>query len=323
MLIDEAQITVISGAGGEGVIAFYPGHGKPCGGDGGRGGTVSARVDAQLTSLLPYLERKERRAEAGGKGSSFNCQGRDADELILLFPQGTVLTDLDTGEVIELQISDSPTLLCKGGNGGYGNTTINLKRNHLFEVANPGRPGQTRRLSVVMRLIADCGLIGFPNAGKSSLLNVVTRAHARVADYPFTTLEPNLGVLYAAGGYRRVVIADIPGLIEGASQGKGLGIKFLKHVEKVNLLLHCISCESVDIAGDYEKVRDELGKYNPELLKKAELILITKCDLIADDPDRLKKIGMVMKSLRKPYLLSSIIDDASLRGLAQQIAERV
>ncbi len=316
MLIDEATIKVISGSGGDGRIAYYINRGKPCGGDGGRGGNVSALINPQMTSLLPYVERKEREAESGGGGGTFNKSGRNADELVLYFPPGTHLTDLETGEVIELTSSETPVQLCRGGNGGWGNATINLSSNHLFDKANPGQKGHTRQFKVAMKLIADFGFVGFPNAGKSSLLNVLTAAQARVADYPFTTLEPNLGVLYGNHGYVRRVLADIPGLIEGASEGKGLGVKFLKHIEKVSIILHCISCESADPLKDYHEIRAELGAYNPALLQKEEIVLLTKSDLIADDKKRLTKIKKQLAPVAKHIIVCSIVDDKSIQDIA-------
>jgi GTP-binding protein len=321
MLIDEATIKVTSGSGGDGRIAYYINRGKPCGGDGGRGGNVSALINPQMTSLLPYVERKEREAESGGNGGTFNKSGRNADELVLYFPPGTHLTDLETGEVIELTSSETPVQLCRGGNGGWGNATINLSSNHLFDKANPGQKGNTRCFKVAMKLIADFGLVGFPNAGKSSLLNVLTAAQARVADYPFTTLEPNLGVLYGNHGYTRRVLADIPGLIEGASEGKGLGVKFLKHIEKVSTILHCISCESTDPLKDYHEIRAELGAYNPSLLQKKEIVILTKSDLIADDKKRLAKIQKQLAPVAAQIVVCSIADDQSIETIKAKLIE--
>ncbi len=319
MLIDEATITVIAGPGGSGHVAFYNGRGKPCGGDGGQGGHIYADVKPQLSSLYTYLERKEYKSDRGEDGGSFNCAGKDTPPMTLYFPAGTVLTDLETGEEIDLSSVQLPYLLCKGGHGGWGNSHFNLANNALFDRANDGRHGETRRFKVIMRLIADAGLIGFPNAGKSSLLNVLTAAHVRVADYPFTTLEPNLGVLYGNSGYTRVVLADIPGLIEGASEGKGLGHKFLKHIEKVSLLLHCISSESDDPLRDYKQIRTELGAYNPALLEKKELIIFTKSDLWTDPKKDEKRLLNDLKSIKHEKICVSIADDESLSNLAEMV----
>lgn len=326
MLVDEAKITVISGNGGDGRVAFYPNRGKPCGGDGGNGGSVFARVDNELTSLFRYMRKKEYKAENGGMGATFAKAGSAAEDLVLHFPEGTELIDLETKEVIVLK-GDEPVLLCKGGHGGFGNTKVSLKKQGVFMTAYPGRPGQKREFQVVMRLIADCGLIGFPNAGKSSLLNVLTSANARVADYPFTTIDPNLGVLYASKSQvkspkskDRIILADIPGLIEGASTGKGLGVKFLKHVEKVSIFLHCISSESKDIKGDYEKIRGELGAYNSNLLEKPEIILITKSDLINEKSKKVEK-EKIEETLDKSIHFCSIINDEEIICIKKIIIE--
>ena len=259
-------------------------------------------------------------------GATFAKAGSAAEDLVLHFPEGTELIDLETKEVIVLK-GDEPVLLCKGGHGGFGNTKVSLKKQGVFMTAYPGRPGQKREFQVVMRLIADCGLIGFPNAGKSSLLNVLTSANARVADYPFTTIDPNLGVLYASKSQvkspkskDRIILADIPGLIEGASTGKGLGVKFLKHVEKVSIFLHCISSESKDIKGDYEKIRGELGAYNSNLLEKPEIILITKSDLINEKSKKVEK-EKIEETLDKSIHFCSIINDEEIICIKKIIIE--
>lgn len=328
MLIDEATITVTSGAGGDGRVAFFVNYGRPAGGDGGKGGDVYAKVNIQLASLARYVQTNHFTASNGGPGQALTRSGKDAKDLVLEFPSGTQLTDLHTQETLELT-NEEPVLLCKGGKGGWGNAQYSHTHHGVFDQANKGRPSEERKLRVVMRLIADCGLIGLPNAGKSSLLNVLTNAGAKVANYPFTTLEPNLGILHKlsitndqlriTNGGKRIVIADIPGLIEGASTGKGLGIKFLKHIEKVNLMLHCISCETTDLKGDYEKVRKELGEYNPELLNKKEIVFLTKSDILQDDNQRLKKLLQTAQKLSGQAIAVSVIDDTAIAQVAEQI----
>jgi len=330
MLIDEALITVYAGHGGDGLVTFFMGRGKPSGGDGGKGGCVYATVSPQLTSLLKYVKTPNYHAKDGESGGSFTKTGHNADDLILGFPTGTQLIDSQSGEVINLQPGEN-VLLCKGGAGGWGNSRISLRQQGVFDKANDGKQGDRRSFKVIMRLIADCGLIGLPNAGKSSLLNVLTKADAKVASYPFTTLEPNLGVLAVKGikpGAGRsisdaIIIADIPGLIEGASSGKGLGVKFLKHVEKVNVLLHCISLETKDILADYQKVHEELREYNVGLLNKKEIILLTKSDLFIEDKDHINKQETVAKSICKDVMVVSAIDDESIFALAKQIDKLV
>lgn len=315
MLIDEAQISVTSGNGGDGRASYFLNRGKPSGGDGGRGGAVYAEVDTQLTSLASYARLNHYEAKNGSIGESSTRTGKDAPDLTLKFPSGTQLIDLDTGEIIDLH-DEKKSLLCKGGNGGWGNSRINKIQNGVFDQANKGKPGTKRQFKVVMRLIADCGLIGLPNAGKSSLLNVLTNAEAKVANYPFTTLEPNLGILNASRftsgpSQKGIVLADIPGLIEGASSGKGLGVKFLKHIEKVHLLAHCISCETTDLRADYTRVRNELGQYNESLLQKKEIILLTKADVLYGNPEKMVQLIQEAKQMSIEVLPVSIIDEST------------
>jgi GTP-binding protein len=216
--------------------------------------------------------------------------GEGGADLYLNFPIGTTFIDSDTGEEFELTPDNSPLLLVKGGRGGKGNESFKSSTYRTPKNAEPGEIGKVRHFKVLMKLIADYGFIGLPNAGKSSLLNALTAAHVKTADYPFTTLEPNLGVMNG------VVLADIPGLIEGASTGKGLGTKFLKHIEKVKMLLHCISVESFDVEADYATVIKELAAYNPKLMQKERVILLTKIDLISEEEvatllDKLQEFG--------------------------------
>ncbi len=328
MLIDEATITVSGGSGGDGKVAFFAGRGKPAGGDGGRGGDVYALIDPHLTSLVRYVRKRTYKAVDGADGGTTTKDGKDGDHLTLTFPPGTQLTDIQSGEVYE-PLMDTPTLLTSGGRGGWGNSTISRRRPGVFSLANQGVPGKVREFHVVLRLIADCGLIGLPNAGKSSLLNALTRAHAQVADYPFTTLEPNLGILKLpisnlqfSKAKENIILADIPGLIEGASTGKGLGDKFLKHIEKVRVLLHCISVETHDLTTDYQTIRRELSAYNPSLLDKKEIIILTKSDTVCDDATR-EKLMRAARSLASTVVYTSVIDDISLTRLADTIGSLV
>ena len=329
MLIDEAIISVEAGNGGDGRVAFFPNYGKPAGGDGGRGGDLYAIVDPNLSTLTKYTRTHKYHAEDGLVGRSSTKDGKDGENLTLRFPIGTQLIDNVTQESIELQEGAPPALLCKGGQGGWGNASVSRKNQGVFATAYPGRAGQKRNFHVIMRLIADCGLIGIPNAGKSSLLNVLTDAHAKVANYPFTTLEPNLGILkfpisnsQFSNSQNRIILADIPGLIEGASAGKGLGDKFLKHIEKVKVILHCISCETNDLAGDYKKIRKELEEYNPALLAKKEIIILTKMDTLCDDTARLK-LKQSAEGLASTVVFCSILDDTTISNLTDVIVSSV
>lgn len=273
MLIDEAEIIIRGGHGGAGLVSFRGKKGGgPDGGDGGRGGSVYVKATSDIYALQQFLSKKVCKAEDGKGGGVGIRSGANGRDLILTMPVGTLITD-EKGSEIELTTIGQEVLLAKGGLGGRGNESFKSPTKTTPTYAQKGLKGQEKRLKIKLKLIADFGLIGLPNAGKSSLLNEITNANAKIGDYPFTTLEPNLGVLNGK------VLADIPGLIEGASEGKGLGHKFLKHIEKVKLLLHCISCESDDPLKDYKIIREELKKFNPDLLNKKEMILLTKSDL--------------------------------------------
>lgn len=308
MLIDEVEIILKAGHGGPGRVSFNPGQRSgPNGGNGGKGGDIYISVTSDLRSLNQFSKSKLKEAEDGEMGGIFQKSGRDGKDLEIIMPIGTELLDQDTGEIIELDDLNQRILICKGGIGGKGNFELKSPRKTTPMHAQKGMPGQEKHFKVELKFIADFGLIGLPNAGKSSLLNELTNANVKTAEYPFTTLEANLGM------YNRKVIADIPGLIEGASEGKGLGIKFLKHIEKVKLLLHCVPADSEDLLKDYETVRKELGKYNPKLLEKKEIIILTKSDLI-EEKELQKKISR-LKKLKKQIIPVSIHDWDSLQNL--------
>lgn len=307
MFIDEVEVIFRAGDGTGGKVSFYPGDKSgPDGGNGGNGGDIYLAVTSDLTALNQFLGIKTREAEDGQAGGNFRKSGRKGKDITITLPLGCFLTDQETGEVIELNDLQQKVLICKGGQGGKGTYALRSPTNTTPLVAEPGKPGQKRNLKIVLKLIADYGLIGLPNAGKSSLLNELTSANVKVADYPFTTLEPNLGAM------GKKIIADIPGLIEGASLGKGLGIKFLKHIEKVNLLLHCLSAESQDVEADYQIVREELKKFNPLLTEKPEIILLTKSDVA--NIDELEKKRKRLQKHGKVFPIS-ILEDKSLEKL--------
>ncbi len=311
MLIDEAIIAVSGGHGGPGKASFFKKGRGPDGGNGGKGGDLYFRSTSDLMALNRYASKKSFSAADGEAGSSNKKAGQKAADLILTAPVGTDLVDLDTGEVFSLNLPNQLILLCTGGVGGLGNADRANSRMTTPLKAQPGLPGQNRHLKLTLKLIADFGLVGLPNAGKSSLLNALTNASAKVADYPFTTLEPNLGVVDGR------VIADIPGLIEGASGGKGLGDRFLKHIEKVPVILHCVASDSRDILGDYQTIRNELGQYNSALLEKKEIVLITKSDLV--DKKGLSQLSKSLGKVNKNILVVSVLDDQSLADLKKQL----
>lgn len=313
MFVDEAEITVIGGQGGAGNVSFFVAKGGPCGGNGGRGGNVYATINPSRSNLKKYTSIIKYEAESGGHGDANNRHGKNGKDLYLQLPIGTTITDIDTNLEIELNRTNPEILLCRGGEGGLGNNAMKSPTNRTPKRAENGKPGETKRFKLIVKLIADFGLIGLPNAGKSSLLNELTAANVKTAEYPFTTLEPNLGVLDGR------VIADIPGLIEGASTGRGLGIKFLKHIEKVKLLIHCISVESLNISHDFLTVTNELKHYNENLLKKKMILLLTKIDLVDKKTLGMKLIEL--KKLGKVVYPISIHDWDSLQNLKKVLNE--
>lgn len=309
MFIDEVKLTIVGGKGGNGHKSFFPARGGPSGGNGGRGGNVVARANRQYFDLSRYSSVSRLMAEDGMPGDTNRRAGANGEDLLLELPIGTTIIDLDTKETYELEDENKTIILCRGGVGGLGNDALKTATRQAPHRAEPGQFGQKRNVKISQKLIADYGLIGMPNAGKSTLLNELTAARAKTANYPFTTLEPNLGVLH------KKVIADIPGLIEGASRGKGLGVKFLKHIEKVKLVIHCISSESTNVTGDYEIVMAEMRRYNPALATKDTIILLTKTDLI-DKKDVQKKVKELKKISPHVYPVS-IRESQSIKALRE------
>ncbi|MDR0796425.1 MAG: GTPase ObgE [Tannerella sp.] len=285
--VDYVKIFCRSGQGGRGSSHFrrekYIPRGGPDGGDGGRGGHIYLRADRNLWTLLHLKFERHIIATSGEGGSSKRSTGKDGEDRIIEVPCGTVAFDAETGEYICEVTDDRRTvLLLKGGRGGRGNTFFKTATNQAPRFAQPGEPSEERSIILQLKLLADVGLVGFPNAGKSTLLSIVTAAKPKIADYPFTTLEPNLGIV----GYRddrSFVMADIPGIIEGASEGKGIGLRFLRHIERNSLLLFMIAADSDDINRQYRILDSELTQYNPDLAGKNRVLAITKSDLIDDE----------------------------------------
>ncbi|MFA6047710.1 MAG: Obg family GTPase CgtA [Parcubacteria group bacterium] len=313
MLTDEVKIKVMAGNGGDGLVTFDKAMMSlgPTGGRGGNGGSVYFQGVTSLTALNKYRGKIEHWAADGQKGKSNRSDGLNGEDLILTVPIGTLIHNLDTGEKIDITKTDEKVLAAKGGVGGRGNFFFRSPSNTTPYEFEKGRSGETFNFLLELRLIADVGFVGFPNAGKSSLLNELTKAQAKVANYEFTTLEPNLGAMDG------LIIADIPGLIEGASTGKGLGIKFLKHIARTKILAHCISLESADIKKDYETIRKELGKYSQELIDKKEIVILTKSDLV--DKKELEKKIKIAKKLNPDVLTVSIHDWDSLQNLKKSL----
>ncbi|MBI4543734.1 MAG: GTPase ObgE [Gemmatimonadetes bacterium] len=289
MFIDYAVIRVYAGTGGSGAEAFrrekgVP-RGGPSGGDGGKGGDVILQADAQLTTLLDYRYQQHYRAERGQHGQGKNRKGRDGADLILRVPPGTVVTDADTGERLGELLEDGADLVVvRGGRGGRGNAAFATPTRRAPRYWEPGGEGEERRVALELKLIADVGLVGQPNAGKSTLLAAITAATPKIADYPFTTLMPNLGVVRLTG-HRSFVVADIPGIIEGAHAGRGLGLRFLRHIERTRTLAFLIPVDSPDPADEYRLLRREVLSYSPELSGKPHVVVFTKLDLLPPAKD--------------------------------------
>jgi len=312
MFIDELDLTLKAGNGAPGRVSFFPGKkAGPSGGNGGKGADLYIKASPQFSNLNSYLGKKIVSAENGRPGDTNQKFGLNGEDLYVNFPVGTFLTDINTGEELELSEENQVIFVCKGGKGGKGNAELKSSKNTAPQYAQKGLQGQKRHFQIVVKLIADFGLIGLPNAGKSSLLNELTNTDVKVASYPFTTLEPNLGVCNGK------VIADIPGLIEGASTGKGLGIKFLRHIEKVSLLLHCIAADSPNIQEDYKVIMNELKNFSPELAKKKQIILLTKSDMVTEK--ELEKKTKELKKLKQKVIAVSILDSDSISQLKSSI----
>src|SRR3990167_4858424 len=307
MLIDEVKIKVIAGHGGRGASAFNRVVMSlgPVGGSGGRGGGIYAEGVSDLSALGQFRHKKVFSAENGMNGSDQFRDGNDGKDLILKVPVGTVLHNISLKNDLEVSKIGERLLLAKGGNGGKGNYHFRSPTNTSPTEFQWGLPGEEFEFLLELKLIADVGFVGFPNVGKSSLLNALTRASSKVANYPFTTLEPNLGVYY------ELILADIPGLIEGSSAGKGLGIKFLRHIERTRIIFHFISAESADVKKDYEIIRNELGTYKKELAEKLEYLFLTKADLINKETSE-EKLA-ILKKIHPEAIAISIYDAESLK----------
>lgn len=314
--VDELRIHARAGRGGDGVVRWLHQKGKefagPNGGNGGRGGAIYMRAVRDSAILARYTGEKEFRGKDGGSGMSRNMHGKDGDDIIIDVPVGSVITNEETKEQFDLVAEGETVMVLAGGRGGVGNSHFKSSINRSPEESTPGQEGQEADLHIELRLVADAGFIGLPNAGKSSLLNALTKANAKVGSYAFTTLDPNLGAFYG------FILADIPGLIEGASSGKGLGHKFLKHVTRTRVLFHCISLEGENHMATYTTVRDELSRYSSELAAKPELIILTKSD--ATDAEGIDAAQALFKKEGKETVVVSILDDASVKALGDKIS---
>jgi GTP-binding protein len=307
MLVDEVTFKAEAGHGGKGAVAFNKTRLNlgPTGADGGRGGSIFFEGVSDISALQYYSGKPIIKAENGKDGRGQFIDGRSGADMTLKVPTGTTIVNIDTGFTKEITKVGERILAVGGGVGGRGNFKFRSSTNTSPRQSEEGTMGDTANYRLSLRLIADVGLVGLPNAGKSSLLNELTRAKSKVANYAFTTLEPHLGAYY------ELIIADIPGLIEGASGGKGLGVKFLKHIERTQTLFHLVSVESDEPVRDYEIVRKELAAYNPALIKEDEIILLTKCDAVSEE--RLKEEMTAFKKIKKKPIPISILDEESMQ----------
>lgn len=319
MLVDSITITVKAGAGGNGSPSLHhggrAGKGGPDGGNGGAGGNILFMGSTNITDLREFRYQKIVVAKNGGDGARQQMNGRKASDVITLIPLGTKVTDTATGQTVEIKEKDKPVLMAQGGRGGRGNVAFKNSVNQTPKFAEHGEAGQIRELHLELQLIAELGLIGLPNAGKSSLLAALTNARPAVASYPFTTLDATIGMLGVHP------IADIPGLIEGASHGKGLGTHFLQHIEKTKILLHCIDITTEDPLHAYAVIREEFKLFDAALLQKPEYIVLTKTDL--SDTATVKKVTKLFTGGNKQVFTCSVYEGKSIEKLKQQIYEKI
>jgi len=329
MFIDRAKIRVKAGDGGNGVTAFrrekFVPRGGPSGGDGGKGGDVWIESDESLNTLLHLRYNPEHHAERGRHGEGSNRHGRDGADAVVKVPVGTQVFDAASGELLHDFTDVSQRFLAaKGGKGGWGNSHFATSTRQTPKFHYSGRPGEDRELQLELKLIADVGLVGFPNAGKSTLISVISAAKPKIADYPFTTLEPNLGVV-DLGDFRTFVVADVPGLIEGASDGAGLGDRFLRHIERTRLLLHLVDVSSLsgrDPVEDYEIINRELAAYNGDLAARPLIVVATKIDAL-DEPERLEHLKLRAERDKREFVAISSVTNRGVKELVNLLAERL
>ena len=305
-----------------GCIAFlrekFRPKGGPCGGDGGHGGNIIFQVNPQLGTLQDITLKHHYRAENGANGSGKNRHGKNGKDIIIKIPPGTIIKDAETEQVLkDLTKANESYVVAKGGNGGFGNARFKSKRQTAPRIANDGQEGEKLNIELELKVLADVGLVGFPNAGKSTFISKVSNARPKIADYPFTTLVPNLGIV-KYGDYQSFVMADIPGLIHGASDGKGLGSQFLRHIERTKVLVYLVECIAEEIQENFKTLQKELNKHNPELIERPSLLLLTKSDLILDEPGKIKKI-----SKNIPVIQISSVTGENLNEAVQSIAKLI
>ena len=326
--VDTAKITVRSGNGGNGVVSFhrekYVAAGGPDGGDGGDGGSIIVQVDDNMSTLMDFRYKRKYVAAPGVDGQGGRKSGKDGQSLTIRVPRGTLIRDAETGEIIKDMSDSEPFVLCKGGRGGWGNQHFATPTRQVPRFAKAGYPGESREVVLELKLLADVGLVGFPNVGKSTLLSVVSRAQPKIANYHFTTLFPNLGVVYVEEGVS-FVMADIPGIIEGAADGAGLGHDFLRHIDRCRLLIHVVDVsgsEGRDPVEDFEAINAELKQYSPELASRKMIVAANKTDIMAD-PALLDKLRAHVEALGLELFEISAAAHQGTRELVKKAAQEL
>ncbi len=326
--IDKARISVRAGNGGNGAVSFhrekYVAAGGPDGGDGGRGGSIILQVDDNLSTLMDFRYKRKYTAGTGMDGQGKRKFGKNGEDLIIKVPRGTLVRDAETNEIIQDMSSSEPFVLCRGGRGGWGNSHFATPTRQVPRFAKAGLPGESHDVILELKLLADVGLIGFPNVGKSTLLSVVSKAQPKIANYHFTTLFPNLGVVWVDEGVS-FVMADIPGIIEGASEGAGLGHDFLRHIDRCRLLVHLVDVsgsEGRDPVADFDAINAELQQYSPALAERPQIVAANKTDIL-ENPENLERLRAHAEALGYPLLELSAATHQGTRELVQQIAQRL
>jgi GTP-binding protein len=324
MFIDFAQIEVKSGDGGDGAVTFrkekYVPKGGPSGGNGGFGGSIIFEAHSNLSTLLDFRYKRKYSAEDGKPGSNSLKDGKSGDDIIIKVPVGTIIKDAETNEVLlDLSRAEQKVILLKGGKGGKGNSNFATATRRTPRFAEDGKPGISKKIVLELKLIADVGLVGFPNAGKSTLISKISAAKPKIADYPFTTLEPNLGIVRYKE-FESFTVADIPGIIEGAHEGKGLGIKFLRHIERTRILLFLIEVTSKNYQKDFDTLYNELKTYSKKLIDKKIIVALSKADLL--DKEELKKLDKIkIKKTKGSIAVFSSVTGFGVKDLLDKIWE--